>query len=369
MTEYDFEASARCVKLYERLRQAVRTRQYTDRPGDGWRLTDFADLPTYVGTRNKVMISATEDGEKFEVLVYNFQGRQLHSKAYKTMDVAFRNGVKFADIEYPKPAEKVVEEAPAEVAEDAPVVDEVPAVRRGHGGNRVSSHQVSEGRPAPFGGEAEALCGGIIAELTGTSDDGLALCEKCEEIAAPVVDEAPAAAPKCGVIAEFSQNRGSMAERKDSLTLTAPLEDSDPFERVNAPHAADWAADNMLHAKGWQVVGEWEYVAGPNVYRAAVERVDETVTGCVHGNTPHADVTGDPIEACRTARGVEDFGVFNDEGCIYVYGCAVDVANEAVKESAESDYITWSKLCAEHEEQPAGTCGECHADADADDET
>lgn len=110
MTDYDFEATARCVKLYDRLRQAVRTRQYTDRPGDGWRLTDFADLPTYVGTQNKVMISATEDGEKFEVLVFNYRGQQLHSAAYKTMDVAFRNGVKFADIKYPKPAEKVAEE-------------------------------------------------------------------------------------------------------------------------------------------------------------------------------------------------------------------------------------------------------------------
>ncbi|MEV4972016.1 hypothetical protein [Streptomyces scopuliridis] len=71
--------------------------------------------------RNKVMISATEDGEKFEVIVFNFQGRKLHSKAYKTMDVAFRNGVKFADIEYPTPAEKVVDAAPADVADSAPV--------------------------------------------------------------------------------------------------------------------------------------------------------------------------------------------------------------------------------------------------------
>lgn len=164
------------------------------------------------------------------------------------------------------------------------------------------------------------------------------------------------------VIAEFSQNRGYAAQRKDSLTLTAPLENSDPFERVSAPHSPDWAADDMLSAAGWWVVGEWEYFAGPNVFRATVERVTKAAPGCIHGNVPVSEIVGDPVDACRTSRGTEDFGVFNDEGCIYVYDCAVDVANEAVKESAESDWITWSKVCSEHAEQPAGTCEECNAD-------
>ncbi|MFE3144789.1 hypothetical protein [Streptomyces scopuliridis] len=116
--------------------------------------------------------------------------------------------------------------------------------------------------------------------------------------------------------------------------------------------------------------------AGKGLHGRSRPFVDELVTveqapevepaQCTHGNVPRPDVTGDPIAACRTARGVEDFGVFNDEGCIYFYGCAVDVANEAVKESAESDNIMWSKLCTEHAEQPAGTCEKCHADEDDD---
>ncbi|MFJ2249420.1 hypothetical protein [Streptomyces sp. NPDC087862] len=85
---------------------------------------------------------------------------------------------------------------------------------------------------------------------------------------------------------------------------------------------------------------------------------------CRHGRHLVGGVTGNPIDDCRTARGVEDFGVFNDEGCIYVSGCAVDVANEAVKESEHSEHITWSKLCTEHEEQPAGTCEECNTDTE-----
>lgn len=83
---------------------------------------------------------------------------------------------------------------------------------------------------------------------------------------------------------------------------------------------------------------------------------------CFHGSIPGPDVTGDPIDSCRTARGADAFGVFKDEECIYVDGCAVDVANGATKESADSDCITWSKLCTEHEEQPADACDECHAD-------
>lgn len=83
---------------------------------------------------------------------------------------------------------------------------------------------------------------------------------------------------------------------------------------------------------------------------------------CVHGNISHPGAQGDPIEACRTARGTEDFGAFNDEGCFYAHDCAVDVANQAAEESEEFDGITWSKLCTEHAEQPAGTCEDCNSD-------
>jgi hypothetical protein len=116
MTDNDFETTARCVKRYEQLRKAVDTRQFTGRPGDGWTLSSVADLPQfYGGLRNKVMISSAEDGESFEVLVFNRAGRKLHSKTYKGIDAAFRNGEKLADVEYPEPAPKV---------EAAPVVDE-----------------------------------------------------------------------------------------------------------------------------------------------------------------------------------------------------------------------------------------------------
>lgn len=115
----DFETNAKCVALYAALRKAVRTRQMTNRLGSDWSLSGVAELPEYRYGRNKVLISATEDGEKFEVLVFNNRGRQLHSKAYKGLDAAFRNGEKFSEAVYPEPAEKAVEEAPA-ATEPAP---------------------------------------------------------------------------------------------------------------------------------------------------------------------------------------------------------------------------------------------------------
>lgn len=294
-------------------------------------------------------------------------------------------------------------------------------------------------------------------------------------------EPAPAdTAPARRVIAEFRQVCTNSQEwtMEDHLTLTAPLENSDPFEYIKAPHADVWqsAASEMLQVQGWRVVEEWEYFAGPNVWRARVEPLvdainepvkpepvkapeeaaadsasqapadtaptptanparryvvtfdrrpglgvggfdglrrmtlaeaqavlrtaaafkrgrvinveslkevsDDDITRqsvdaypqreypllgfgapqCIHGNAPNPAATGKPIQECRDARGTDDFGVFSDEGCIYTYDCAVDVANEAVKESAESDYITWSKVCTDHAEQPAGTCAECNSD-------
>ena len=83
---------------------------------------------------------------------------------------------------------------------------------------------------------------------------------------------------------------------------------------------------------------------------------------CQHGNAPREDVTGDPIAECVKADGGTVFGAFNPEGCFYAYDCAVDVANEAAKESATEDDITWGRKCREHEDEPENGCTECYKD-------
>lgn len=83
---------------------------------------------------------------------------------------------------------------------------------------------------------------------------------------------------------------------------------------------------------------------------------------CMHGNEPSEDVQGDPIAECAKADGGTEWGAFNPEGCFYAYDCAVDVANEAAKESTTEDDIIWGRKCREHEDERAETCSECYAE-------
>ncbi|MGW2950723.1 hypothetical protein [Streptomyces eurythermus] len=134
--DFNFEAAAHSVALLDKARRAVEKRRYTDRPGDGWTLTDCAALPQYTGVKNKVMISTTADGEKYEVIAYTYAGRQLHSATYKTLDAAFRNGVKFADQRFEVPAPKA-EEPKEPIVEAAPVVEESVGVVEEAAGERA----------------------------------------------------------------------------------------------------------------------------------------------------------------------------------------------------------------------------------------
>ncbi|MCX5207682.1 hypothetical protein OG897_40585 [Streptomyces sp. NBC_00237] len=65
-------------------------------------------------------------------------------------------------------------------------------------------------------------------------------------------------------------------KREDWLTLTAPLVDSDPFERITAAHnrEASHAGNAMLCANGWRALGDWEYSPLSNTYRAPAEKIE-----------------------------------------------------------------------------------------------
>ncbi|MFD9205916.1 hypothetical protein ACFVZM_06500 [Streptomyces sioyaensis] len=122
---------------------------------------------------------------------------------------------------------------------------------------------------------------------------------------------------------------------------------------------------------------ELKYVVAGHFKRPAADTVKAVGApdACIHANVSRPDVLGDPATACRNMSSGEDFGAFNDEGCFYAYGCAVDVANEAAKENEEAEapaddpYATWHRICREHEEQRADTCEQCHeGDAGSEDE-
>ncbi|WP_331762505.1 hypothetical protein OG612_45590 (plasmid) [Streptomyces sp. NBC_01527] len=198
---------------------------------------------------------------------------------------------------------------------------------------------------------------------------------------------------------------------EDRLTVTAPRFGSDPIDRYHRPSAHQFSGPELCRARGWRTVTPFEYVAGPNLYRAQVEPAPKvavparvvcadgrvrTVTAvayrpgepdrfvaadkaewtaveclpqmrrCLHqvGAAPHA--TGNPVTACARTQPTQSVGVFNDEGCVIAYDCAVQAANEAAalnsNESTPGDepLYTWLPLCTEHEEQPADTCEDCN---------
>jgi hypothetical protein len=86
----------------------------------------------------------------------------------------------------------------------------------------------------------------------------------------------------------------------------------------------------------------------------------------VHHVEARADVSGDPIKVCARKQPNQEAGVFNDEGCIEAYDCAVQAANRAAEWNAEADDLLhgWDLMCPEHREQQFDTCEECNAAED-----
>ncbi|MGI5404185.1 hypothetical protein ACQEVG_32985 [Streptomyces sp. CA-135486] len=70
-----------------------------------------------------------------------------------------------------------------------------------------------------------------------------------------------------------------------------------------------------------------------------------------------------------------EYGVFNDEGCIYVADTRDEAEAEAAKERAaddgyHADLISVHEMCPDHrdDEQPKDGCEECAAEVDEEDE-
>lgn len=90
---------------------------------------------------------------------------------------------------------------------------------------------------------------------------------------------------------------------------------------------------------------------------------------CVHSRYTRSDVEGDPVLACQTKDGGEDFAVFtHDEGVVFVSACAVEAANQAARVGGWDEYEGsdplpfWAKTCPAHAEEVAGRCTLCGQD-------
>ncbi|MGA5202765.1 hypothetical protein [Streptomyces variegatus] len=93
---------------------------------------------------------------------------------------------------------------------------------------------------------------------------------------------------------------------------------------------------------------------------------------CVHGEYA-AGVEGDPAAVCDRKGSGTLVGVFNDEGCVETFDCAVQAASAAYVMNDEDEdarersvdeglLYTWAVLCGQHEGQRADGCEECAAE-------
>lgn len=105
--------------------------------------------------------------------------------------------------------------------------------------------------------------------------------------------------------------------------------------------------------------------------RVARSMGDRKLAGnrCVHSRYTRSDVEGDPVLACETKDGGEDFAVFtHDEGVVFVSACAVEAANQAARVGGWDEYEGsdplpfWAKTCPAHAEEVAGRCTLCGQD-------
>lgn len=100
-TDIDYRAVAAGIELIKRANRAIEDRKHTDQMGAFWsgdRAGAFEPIPTYVGTRGRARLYATEDGAAYAVHTYTFQGVALHAPIVrKGLDAALRAGERLAN--------------------------------------------------------------------------------------------------------------------------------------------------------------------------------------------------------------------------------------------------------------------------------
>lgn len=103
---YDTDAIARGIDRVERARKSIERRRYTDRIGNDWKPGEPGDShPEVVGTYGKAVLDYSDDGRRFQVNGYTYDGYALFQKEYASLDAALRNGSRVAN-DGPTPAER-----------------------------------------------------------------------------------------------------------------------------------------------------------------------------------------------------------------------------------------------------------------------
>ncbi|MER5887423.1 hypothetical protein ABT160_26715 [Streptomyces sp. NPDC001941] len=141
-----------------------------------------------------------------------------------------------------------------------------------------------------------------------------------------------------------------------------------------APAAVEPAVvEEQAPAASGFLVDPWTWLRHPAstlTPAAAPAVVEPAAPECLHRIAVRPDVSGDPIKACDRKQPNQEAGVFNNEGCIEAYDCAVQAANRAAEWNAEDDDADptdpahmWDLLCPDHRDnaQQIDECDECDA--------
>ncbi|MEV0657138.1 hypothetical protein [Streptomyces sp. NPDC050395] len=141
-----------------------------------------------------------------------------------------------------------------------------------------------------------------------------------------------------------------------------------------APAAVEPAVvEEQAPAASGFLVDPWTWIRRPAstlTPAAAPTVVEPAAPECLHRIAVRPDVSGDPIKTCARKQPNQEAGVFNDEGCVEAYDCAVQAANRAAEWNVEEEapagdptYV-WDLLCPDHRdaEQSVDECEECNAE-------
>lgn len=104
---YDLGALAYGMDRIEWARKTIGRRQYTDRAGHDWKPGGPGmEHPKVVGVTAQAVLDYSDDGQRFQVNGYTYDGHHLYRREFASLDAALRNGSRVAN-EGPTPAERV----------------------------------------------------------------------------------------------------------------------------------------------------------------------------------------------------------------------------------------------------------------------
>ncbi|WP_086559898.1 hypothetical protein [Streptomyces africanus] len=103
---YDLGHIASGIDRIERARKIIDRRRHTDKVGADWKPGEPGmEHPKVVGVTAQAVLDYSDDGARFQVNGYTYDGHHLYRREFASLDAALRNGSRVAN-DGPTPAER-----------------------------------------------------------------------------------------------------------------------------------------------------------------------------------------------------------------------------------------------------------------------